>query len=146
MLRHNAVTIGALFAAAAAVQGQPPSSAGLSCPQTITVMETAAPVGPWRPEAAKVDRPFERVSIYNGTAGAKEYDLAPDDQQQSGKQVAQTWKLKAYRSMNVFLRCRYRNTSVSLRRDIPAEIEQCTFSFETNGAGGITGKPVLVCR
>lgn len=147
MFRHNIATVGALFVATAAIQGQPAYRAGgLNCPETITVMETAAPAGQWQADAAKVERPFERVSIYNGTPGGKEYDLAPDDRKEDGKRVVQTWRLKGYRTMNVFMRCRYRNTSVSLHRDVPADIEQCTFSFETDGAGRITGKPVVLCR
>ena len=147
MIRHTVVTICALVAAAAALRGQTSSGAGsLSCPEAITVVETAAPAGGWQPEAAKVERRFERVSIYNGNPGKDEYDLAPDDQKQDGKKVVQTWKLKGYRSMNVFLRCRYRGTSVSLYRDVPASVEECTLSFETDGAGKIAGKPVAVCR
>jgi hypothetical protein len=60
--------------------------------------------------------------------------------------VVQTWNLNAYRTMNIFLRCRYRDTSVVLSMDLPPNLQTCTFSFETDSKGKITGKPGLLCR
>jgi len=120
-----------------------PIALAAETPAPLTCPATWSPAGAATQGAAHL---FERINIYNGKPGGEEYDLAPDDQKQDGKKVVQTWKLKGYRSMNVFLRCRYRGTSVSLYRDVPASVEECTLSFETDGAGKITGKPVAVCR
>ncbi len=116
---------------ASAAQGQT-----VACPATVQV--TAA--------GAKVERPFERVSIYNGKQGGEEYELAPDDEKTTGRKIVQSWFLKDYRSMNLFMRCRYRGTEVTRSIDLPPRLETCTFTFELQKDGTITGKPQAVCR
>src|SRR5580692_3486972 len=72
-----------------------PAAAPLTCPASITVTAAASVVTPWQAESAKSEHKFERPSIYNGTPGKQEYELAPDDteQQAVGKRVRETWKL-----------------------------------------------------
>ncbi len=122
------------------------SAAALSCPEKLTVTETAAPVEGWKAADGKSEHAFERVSIYNGTAGGQEYDLAPDTQSQASTRVTQTWKLKDYRSMNLFLRCRYHDTAMVLYKDIPAGLQVCTFTFTSERKGDFLGKSALTCR
>jgi hypothetical protein len=129
----------------AALAGQT-GPGGLQCPPTITVTETPAGVAGWRTKAGKGLRAFERVSIYNGTDGGREYELAPTDQKEEGKLTIQSWGLKPYRDMNLFLRCRYRDTAAVLSLDIPPQINTCTFTFEIVAGGRIVGKPSLVCK
>lgn len=132
-----------LVAAATAVASR---SQTVACPETITVTESAEATGGWHSTSTKADHPFARVSVYNGKQGAEEYDLAPDDEKASGRATVQTWVLKDYRSMNLFLRCRYHDTSVTLAMDLPAQLDTCTFTFEIRKDGTITGKPAAVCR
>ncbi len=132
-----------LVAAATAVCGRAET---VACPETITVTESAEAIGGWPSAGARAEHRFERVSVYNGKQGAEEYDLAPDDEKASGRATVQTWVLKDYRSMNLFLRCRYHDTAVTLDKDLPAPLETCTFTFEIRKDGTITGKSVAVCR
>lgn len=120
-------TLSLVFVTVAAAAGQT-----LACPETITT--------------AKVEHRFERVSIYNGKPGAEEYELAPDDEKANGRAIIQTWFLKDYRTMNLFLRCRYHDTTVTRTMDLPAHLQTCTFTFELRKDGTIVGKPAALCR
>ena len=129
------------------VQGQNAAARpALSCPATVKITETAVSIDGWKGSSATVERSFERISIYNGTDGGQEYDLAPDDQKEQGKNIIQTWNLKGYRQMNIFMRCRYKDTSAVLSMDLPASLQTCTFSFISDAKGKIAGKPVVSCR
>lgn len=120
--------------------------AALTCPATIKVTESAAGTGAWKGSSVTTEHSFERISIYNGKDGDKEYDLAPDDEKERGSKITQTWDLKAYRSMNILMRCRYRDTAAVLSMDLPAALKTCTFTFEMDAKGRIVGKPAAVCR
>jgi hypothetical protein len=118
----------------------------VTCPASIKVTETVAPVNGWKSSTATVERRLERVSIYNGKPGGDEYDLAPDNQQEKGKKFTATWNLKGYRTMNIFMRCRYRDTAAVLWMDLPATLQTCTFSAELDAHGDTTGTPTVVCK
>ena len=96
--------------------------------------------------AAAAGHPFDRVSIYNGKQGGQEYELAPDDDKKVGGKVTQAWFLKDYRTMNIFLRCRYQGTDTVISKDIPANVQTCTFVFDISAKGDITGGRSFVCR
>jgi hypothetical protein len=130
-------------AAATAVSGRCQT---VACPESIAVTESAAATGGWHSSSAQAEHRFERISVYNGKQGGQEYDLAPDDEKTSGRATVQTWVLKGYRSMNLFLRCRYHDTAVTLDKDLPAPLETCTLTFEIRKDGTITGKSVALCR
>jgi hypothetical protein len=118
----------------------------LTCPASITVIETASPASPWQAEGAKSEHKFERPSIYNGSPGKQEYELAPDDTQQDvGKRVRETWKLVDYRQMNLFLRCRYSGTAATVVTNIPGPLKTCVFSFQ-NGSGRPVSSPAFECK
>nr|AUN37731.1 hypothetical protein [uncultured bacterium] len=97
------------------------------------------------PPAAE-QHPFDRVSIYNGKQGGQEYELAPDEEKKVGAKVTQTWILKDYRSMNIFLRCRYQGTQIVRAQDIPASFQTCVFEFDISRNGKITGGRSFACR
>ncbi len=118
----------------------------MSCPETLKVAETATPIAGWKAAGGQSEHPFERVSVYNGTAAGQEYDLAPDDEKNSAGKIVQTWNLKDYRSMNLFLRCRYHDTSATLFMDVPASYTNCTFTFTLDKQGNFLGKSNLLCR
>src|SRR5579864_8551489 len=101
----RALAIVAVFGAANAQDPQV-----FTCPASIAVTATAAASAPWHSESAKAEHKFLRPSIYNGAPGKQEYELAPDEQEPSGKQIKQSWKLSDYRDMNLFVRCRYAGT------------------------------------
>lgn len=122
------------------------STAAVTCPATVEVTESVTPSPPWNAGPAKHPRKFERISIYNGKAGEREFELAPDNQKQEGNKITQTWRLKAYRTTNIFLRCRYSGTSAVLYTNLPPEIETCTFRFLTDRKGAIIGQSEMVCR
>jgi hypothetical protein len=100
----------------------------------------------WKGSPGQSERAFERVSIFNGIAGGKEYELAPDEEKQAGGKIVQTWKLKDYRSMNIFLRCRYHDTPAVLLRDLPKNLATCTLTFALDKKGNFIGKSAVVCR
>ncbi len=118
----------------------------LSCPTAIEVLETAAPIANWQVNNGTVRREFERISIYNGKNGGREFELAPDDQKEDRGRITQIWHLRGYRTMNVFLRCRYRDTQVVFVKDVPERFETCTLSFESDKRGKITRKSSFACR
>jgi hypothetical protein len=127
-------------------EGSVASPAALSCPESVAVVETAQPAPGWTPASLIAQHVFEGISVYNGTAGAKEYDLAPDEQRKEGGSTVQVWKLAGYRTMNIFLRCRYRDTAVTLSADVPASIETCRQTIRLDSRGKITGKSEMVCQ
>ena len=96
--------------------------------------------------ATTAGHPFDRVSIYNGKQGGQEYELAPDDEKKVRTKVTQSWFLKDYRTMNIFLRCRYQGTEMVIAKDIPANVQTCTFSFDISPKGEITGGRSFGCR
>jgi hypothetical protein len=112
----------------------------------MTLTETPAAVAGWRASTGKALRTFERVSIYNGTDGGREYELAPTGQKEEGRLTIQTWNLKTFRDMNLFLRCRYKDTSAVLSVDIPQSLTECRFTFELASGGRIVGKPSMLCK
>ena len=48
--------------------------------------------------------------------------------------------------MNVFLRCRYHDTSATLFMDVPAVYTSCIFTFTLDKKGSFLGKSNLLCR
>jgi hypothetical protein len=133
----------AAFAAILPILSQ---AADLSCPEKLAVTETVAPLEGWKATGGQTEHAFERVSIFNGTPGGQEYDLAPDLEKKVATRVTQTWKLKDYRSMNIFLRCRYHDTTAVLFRDVPAALQTCTLTFTLEKNGDIVGKSAAICR
>jgi len=120
---------------------------GFTCPASVGVTEMAAAPAPWRVEGTtKTEHKFLRPSIYNGTPGKQEFELAPDQEPSQGRQVKQTWKLSDYRDMNLFVRCRYAGTSVTLVADLPRELKTCLFSFRNTGGQQPIASPVFECR
>jgi hypothetical protein len=96
--------------------------------------------------ATNAGHPFDRVSIFNGKQGGQEYELAPDDGKKVRARVTQSWFLKDYRTMNIFVRCRYQGTEMVISKDIPANIQTCTFAFDISPKGEITGGRSFACR
>ncbi len=136
----------ALALAAPAYGAWPPSEAGaqsLVCPSSISVTESANVEG-WNSQAAGAQHPFERISVFNRDS-KQDYDLAPDSEQHSGNKLVQTWNLKDYRTMPLFLSCRYRDTSLTLTRELPAPLTTCTFTFQLDKNGGIVA-PTMACK
>ncbi len=92
------------------------------------------------------DHEFLRINIYNGKPGGEEYDLAPDDEHKSGRKITQVWNVKDYRSMPVFVRCRYRGTDAVKDVTVPTEYRKCTFTFEMDKNNEIVGKSEFSCK
>jgi hypothetical protein len=139
--------LAALFVAIAAPLAYAQEAAGFGCPATIAVGESATIPPPWLAEAgAAKEHKFLRPSIYNGTPGGKEYELAPDDEKSEGKRVRQAWKLSEYREMNLFLRCRYAGTAVTAVADIPPVLKTCVFTFRNMPGNQPVASPSFECR
>ena len=134
------------LAAAVPIAAQQSKTVAVVCPASITVREAAVPVAGWTPEAANVKHEFERISVYNGTAGGKEYDLAPDTDKIDHHIVTQTWNLASYRDMNVFLRCRYRGTSAVLSMNLPTPLKACTFRYRAGPDGNMVADARMNCQ
>jgi hypothetical protein len=138
-----------VFTAPALFSQQATDTKVFACPAAITTGESAVP--PWRIETAKDagkkgSHKFLRPSIYNGTPGKEEYDLAPDDEQTQGHRVRQTWKLSDYRDNNLFLRCRYLGTETTLVANLPLPLKTCTFTFLNTGASQPIASPEFSCK
>jgi hypothetical protein len=125
---------------------QSKSAAAIVCPANITVNESAEPIPGWTITPTKTRHAFERISVYNGRSGGQEYDLAPDDEKRQRNRITQTWMLKGYRSMNIFLRCLYRGTSAVLTMDLPPRVETCALRFTIDSKGQIVGESEMDCR
>ncbi len=121
-------------------------AAPLTCPASIAVTAAASVAAPWQAESAKSEHKFERPSIYNGTPGKQEYDLAPDDTQTAGKRVRETWNLADYRDMNLFVRCRYLGTQATVVTNIPAPLKTCVFSFQNVAGDQPVASPAFECK
>jgi hypothetical protein len=119
--------------------------ATFTCPATVKVAETTVANAPWQVESGKTEHKFSRPSIYNGTPGKQEFELAPDNQEVAGSRIRQNWKLTDYRDMNLFLRCRYDGTVVTLVIDLPNPLKTCSFSFQ-NVAGKPPVSPTFKCK
>ena len=135
-----------ILSGAIAALGQSSPPPPLSCPSTLKVTETASPVDGWKSVSTPKEHNFERVSIYNIDKEGREYDLAPDDQARTTAKIVQAWKLKDYRSMKIFLRCRYHDTAVVLSTEAPPALTRCTFTFALDKNGNFIGKSDLLCR
>jgi hypothetical protein len=48
--------------------------------------------------------------------------------------------------MNIYLRCRYHDTSATIFKNIPATYTTCTFTFTLDKQGNFLGKSNLLCR
>jgi hypothetical protein len=136
----------ALVAFSPAHAQQKPALPSIACPASIAVNESAATLPGWSLESGKTRRAFERISVYNRDASGKEYDLAPDNQKQQGNRVLQTWRLTEYRAMGNYLRCRYRDTSVTLSKKLPPAISYCTFRYLAGSHGEVAAKPEMDCH
>ncbi|MGD0930600.1 MAG: STY0301 family protein [Candidatus Korobacteraceae bacterium] len=136
----------AFSASAAGHAQQKQISTPAVCPASITVEETTAPAPNWSVAPAKSEHNFERISVYNVGADGQEFDLAPDDQKEKGKKITQTWNVKDYRSLKVFMRCRYQDTSVVLLRELPSAVTTCTLRFTDAANGIVAGESSMECR
>jgi hypothetical protein len=143
---HIVVCALALAAFSSAHAQQKPASPSIACPASIAVNESVAALLGWSPESAKTRRAFERISVYNRDTAGREYDLAPDDQKQDGKRITQNWNVKAYRTMAVYVRCRYRDTSVALSQELPPAVGSCTFRYVAGSHGEVAAKPEMDCH
>ena len=145
--KRLALSAGLLMVAHSILSSQNvPAATPLTCPASITVTGTASVAAPWQAESGKSNHKFERPSIYNGTPGKQEYDLAPDDTQTAGKRVRETWNLADYRDMNLFLRCRYLGTAATVVTSIPTPLKTCVFSFQNVAGDHPVASPAFECK
>lgn len=134
----------AIVLAFAACNALAQAPGGVSCPEYVA---TPAVINDARePAPSKVRRRFERVSVYNRGNDGREYELAPDLESKTGPRITQTWKLRDYRDMPVFVRCRYRQTDYTISLDIPANISRCRLTFELDKNNDIIGRSTMQCR
>jgi hypothetical protein len=127
----------ALLVPAMAITLAAQTPAPLTCPATLT---------PPGATGQGVVHEFERINLYNGKPGGEEYDLAPDDQTEAGRKVTQMWFLKDYRTLPIFVRCRYHGTNAVTTLDVPAKYQKCTLTFEMDKKNTIVGKSEFSCK
>jgi len=145
--RRLLLAAGSLIAAQSILSSQrAPAPTPLTCPASLTVTAAASASAPWQAESDKSEHKFERPSIYNGTPGKQEYDLAPDETQTAGKRVRETWNLADYRQLNLFLRCRYLGTAATVVTNIPAPLKTCVFSFQNVAGDHPVASPAFECK
>lgn len=66
--------------------------------------------------------------------------------QSKGGNFTQVWRLGDYRDMNLFLRCRYRNTDAVLNIDLTRPLQTCTCRFRLDPKGELLGQSVVTCK
>jgi hypothetical protein len=145
VFRSIIVFAGAMFALAVPPQQSRGSQSELSCPAHLTIAETTTSPDGWTVRGSQAERPFERISVFNEDS-AHDYDLAPDDQKQDGSKVSQTWDLNSYRTLPLFLTCRYQGTAVVLVKELPRSVVTCTLNFRIDRNGEITGTSTMACK
>ena len=118
----------------------------LKCPDTALVTESAALVPGWQSSVSEMSRKFARIEIANRDDKDRDYQLAPDDEKQTGKDVVQTWNLTSYRSMKLFLSCFYQDTRVVLSSEIPPGVQTCTFRFSYDSRNKALLDPKMDCH
>lgn len=139
----SSIQIAFAAAAVAAVLGH----AEVSCPATARLSEKIEQPAGWVSQPSTRQATFLRVSILNGKPGGEEYDLAPSSTvQRKGGNFTQVWRLEDYRDMNLFLRCRYRNTDAVLNIDLPRALQTCTFRFRLDPKGEFLGQSFVTCK
>jgi len=131
---------------AAAQSGQQPYSGVLICPAKIAVEESASPVSGWLIEPGSQQRLFERISVFQVSPQGQEFDLAPDSEKRSGSIISQTWSIAENPSMKFMLRCRYRYTLVTLKKEIPAGVRACHLKYAGSANGAVSGPSEMSCR
>ena len=117
-----------------------------ACPTLVAINETAAPLDSWKVVPGVRSRKFERISIFNRNSDGMEFELAPDEHTKNGNRITQNWNLKGYRTMKVFIRCRYHDTSVNLEMDLPPNVETCTLRFVSGKSAIIEGSSDMYCQ
>jgi hypothetical protein len=118
-----------------------------SCPATVTVTEQAqGPQGWAAGSSVKAEHALQTAKIYNGNPGKEEYDLVPDDDVKQGKNALLTWIVKDYRQMNLFVRCFYFDTKVTITANVPPAINRCSVKLEMTANGTIVGKTQMTCQ
>jgi hypothetical protein len=154
-MRHPSTAIEFMLTLTMAlVFGSDATAQVLYCPKSLLITEQAEPPSDWIADPGQVERPFHRISLFNGPVGEQHksapMELAPDDETRRGKIVTQTWRLEAYRDRHILLICRYLNTPVTLVREISEPLTTCEQSFEWVRKTGIVvdpkTPPTMVCR
>lgn len=142
-----AILLAAWAASQAAAQTPShPAPDALACPAKISVAESASPPVGWRIEPSSSERLFERISVYQLSAKNEEFDLAPDNETRSGSAVSQIWNIPAKPDLRFMMRCRYRNTPVTLTREIPLGVRACRLSYVASADGSVSGPSQMSCR
>ena len=136
----------AVLLAAPALPALAQEHAALSCPATLTVAEQPETPPGWSAASNKTSHKLKTAKIYNGKAGGEEYDLAPDDTKQHGKNLVLSWDLNGYRAMNLFVRCFYRDTEATLTADLPARLTSCSVSLEMNARNEVVAASHMDCH
>lgn len=72
--------------------------------------------------------------------------MKPDDQAKRSKNLILSWRLKDYRDMNLFIRCSYYDSSVTVTANIPSTINKCSVTLELTSSNQIVGKSQMKCQ
>jgi len=87
---------------------------------------------------------FRYVSFFDGDP-ADLVDLAPDDGPDA-KKLEQRWEFTRTPGRPIVMICRYHGTDMTVRRDVPLEIEECRLDGLMNDKGEVQGSPTLTCK
>jgi hypothetical protein len=144
--RIQHLLVAAFVAVLLAQLGAAQDGRNFACPSSLVVSEQAqVPIG-WSGTAVKIEHLFKTAKIYNGDPGKDEFDLKPDDEAKRSKNLILSWSLKDYRDMNLFVRCFYYDTSVTVTANIPSTINKCSVTLELTSSNQIVGKPQMKCQ
>ncbi|MGB8841341.1 MAG: STY0301 family protein [Aliidongia sp.] len=126
----------------------PALATDLICPPDIKTMtaQLAVPVEGWSAHVEPAPNHLKGITFYEGppSDGAS---LVPDDQRRGKSTSTMVWKFAALGPGSFWLRCRYANTTMTLERQLPASVAECTVDYSKSLS--LDGEPAverLVCK
>ncbi len=140
---------GLLFFGGLAQAGELREPAVELCPVTLTVAESVTAPPNYEGVASKMSHAFAGVSLFDGPPAERAL-LAPDAEKAKGARLTARWTFPSTRTRTLSLVCHYADTSATLSRPVPFEIETCSISHLWDERTGIAEHPAVppsfVCR
>jgi hypothetical protein len=114
----------------------------IACPAEIKAAtpQLATPVEGWTARADIVPTQLSGVAFYEG-APKDGGSLTPDDEKHAKSKITSTWRLGAMGSGPYWLGCRYANTALTLERQLPSGVKECTVSYDASTT--VDGLPAI---
>ena len=123
-------------AAVALLSAGAAEAASFTCPATIESDTTSGGL----PQSFK----FRYVSFFDGDP-LELADLAPEELPNPDK-LTHRWEFVRTKGRPIVMICRYHGTQQTVRKDVPANINECRLEGAIDAKGEIQGSPTLTCK